>query len=468
VIAERQAQLDALIAEFLPARQQDVDTGPEWHRDTGPRTPADDELLDRAYCARNGERVFDLYHGDTTAYGEDHSRADQALANLLAFWVGPDGHEQLDRLISNSELGARDKWLEREDYARRTINRAIAGCSEFHSDAPAAQAVEPAAQAVEPAAPESAPLVLVLGRRASELLQTVPEEPRWLIPGIAAHGWMVKFAAREKTGKGTFVVVGLLGPLERGEPTVFGSPTEARALSSLILTEEPDASIREKAAPAGLCLARIVPGYEAARHFPKWKDKAKYLVDLAGVEGHELLFIDNFSRAAGVEEEAGTELARAAEWVGDLARAGGITLLLDHHHKKGAGKTEDKSRGGTAFAGACDNNIEIVRVGDWTSRTRKLSSRGRLSSTIWEKTIQLTEDWRYEIVGDGGLPERERVRIEQLQSIPGGVTSAEYAELIGVSRQAAQKVLDEFVTQGRATKDTSGRAHRWFAAEAAI
>lgn len=67
-----------------------------------------------------------LWNGDTSDYGDDHSSADQALCNKLAFWLGRDA-DRIDRVFRRSGL-YRVKWLERDDYRKRTIDRAIASC----------------------------------------------------------------------------------------------------------------------------------------------------------------------------------------------------------------------------------------------------------------------------------------------------------------------------------------------------
>jgi hypothetical protein len=157
------------------------------------------------------------------------------------------------------------------------------------------------------------------GRTAAELLAEAPEQPDWLIPGVAARGWMVKVAAREKTGKGT-LLFHLLGCLERCEPTVFGAAATKPA-TALIYTEEPVDSVREKVVKSGLQRARIIYGWELTA-FPDWKSKADYLAEVVKTEGHAVLFVDNISRASACEDEAGTELARAAEYLGECAAAG--------------------------------------------------------------------------------------------------------------------------------------------------
>lgn len=300
-----------------------------------------------------------------------------------------------------------------------------------------------------------------VGRSASTLLSETPEQPDWLIPGVMARGWMVKFAAREKTGKGT-LIVHLLGKMERGESSVFGKSARATAL---IYTEEPPESIREKVGNAALKDAWIVYGWELASTCPTWTSKVDRLVEIASEGGHEVIFVDNISRAAGVEDEAGVELARAAEYLGQQAQAEGITVVIDHHHKKGAGKLDDKSRGGTALAGACDNNVELERVGGWDSRVRRLSARGRIAATIWTQTVALSDDGQdYHSVADTSQPqtlkERERLRILDDAGVE-GMTAAQFARAAEIGDTTARNALDDFVTKGWATADQSGYPARW-------
>jgi hypothetical protein len=304
-----------------------------------------------------------------------------------------------------------------------------------------------------------APLELV-GRTAAELLAETPETPDWLVPGLFARGWTIKIAAREKTGKGTFVLY-LLGCLERREATLFGDPP-AEPVTALIYTEEPADSMREKVAASGLRRARIIYGWEL-RDLGAWPAKVAYLAAAASAEGHGVVFVDNISRAAGADDEAGTELARAAETLSEAMAAAGITTIVDHHHRKAAGKTEDKSRGGTALAGAMDSNVEIERVGDWLSRVRKVSSRGRLRATNWERQIALSDDGSsYDIVADVADPQlsADRQRLALLRAAPDGLTCDEFQESAGLSKSAAYNALRGLVTHGWA-EEVDGRPKRW-------
>lgn len=117
LLADLTEELDALCREVWPPAPA---RAPQPVAAT--LTLADQDLLDRALSARNGPEVRALWEGDTTGYGS-HSEADLALCSSLAFWTGPGGEEQVDRLFRQSGL-YREKW-EREDYRTDTLARAL-------------------------------------------------------------------------------------------------------------------------------------------------------------------------------------------------------------------------------------------------------------------------------------------------------------------------------------------------------
>lgn len=123
-INERQAQLDKIVDEYLPAKLKALTVA-----GGGQSRLTDDELLQRARNARNGVRFAALFDaGDWAEYGS-LSEADLALCNMLAFWSNGDV-EQIDRLFRRSKL-IREKW-DRPDYAERTITAAVENRTEFY------------------------------------------------------------------------------------------------------------------------------------------------------------------------------------------------------------------------------------------------------------------------------------------------------------------------------------------------
>ena len=193
-IADRQEQLDALLARMFPV----AEVRPERHVSPNPKAPNldDRELLDRAYAASNGGKLRALYDGDVAAYGGDHSSADLALCSLLAFWTGPDP-ARINGLFRSSGL-MRDKWDSRRGestYGAQTIERALADATEFYGErfvqrstsaqGPAAAQADTAALGATVAIfrrwlhlPDPAALYAVLGAVAANRL---PGDPVWLL-----------------------------------------------------------------------------------------------------------------------------------------------------------------------------------------------------------------------------------------------------------------------------------------------
>jgi hypothetical protein len=246
---------------------------------------------------------------------------------------------------------------------------------------------------------------------------------------------------------------------------VFGEPA-LQPVTALIVTEDPEEALREKIAAFGLWRSRIVAVHEL--NGTTWPEKVITLLALAKAEGHAIVYIENVSRVAGIEDEAGVELARAVEFLADGIRAAGLTGILDHHHRKARGPIEDMSRGSTSIAGATDVNLDVVRVGGPTSCRRKLTSTGRLRATIWQKVIELSEDGTsYEGVLDNADDDTEVLFDRwKLGETPDGVTARTFAASLGLddpagdyARRKAKARLDRLVEGGFALVDRSCKEH---------
>lgn len=100
---------------------------------------SDDEVLDKAFAAKNGSQVRAIYDGSDEFHGGDASAADCALAGHLAFYCGPNGHDQVARIMRASPR-TRDKF-DRDDYMAATMVKAYEGRTEFYD--PARKRTEP-------------------------------------------------------------------------------------------------------------------------------------------------------------------------------------------------------------------------------------------------------------------------------------------------------------------------------------
>jgi putative DNA primase/helicase len=136
-IADAQAALTALYVELFPDEDQEAEA-PGSRAEGG--LDDDDDRLTRARSARNGaefSRLFDS--GDLSGHGGDHSSADLALCNHLAFWFGPDPM-RVDRVFRRSAL-MRPKWDEKHyadgrSYGQGTVDTALAGRADFYQPQP--------------------------------------------------------------------------------------------------------------------------------------------------------------------------------------------------------------------------------------------------------------------------------------------------------------------------------------------
>ena len=119
-IERRQAALDALHARTFPPAP--VRVMPTYT----PSGASDQEVLDKAYRARNGWKFRQLFEG--THEQHSASEADLALCRMLAYWTDGDAR-QIDSLFRQSRL-MRPKWDRRHGsdgrtYGQRTIDKAL-------------------------------------------------------------------------------------------------------------------------------------------------------------------------------------------------------------------------------------------------------------------------------------------------------------------------------------------------------
>lgn len=114
-VRDAQVALERLVAAMSDTKTKSSGSGRRG------RYLDNNELIERAKAARNGEKFSRLWAGDTGDY-RSPSEADCALLCLLLHWTNMDA-DRAEVLFSQSGL-AREKW-ERLDYRRRTIAAAL-------------------------------------------------------------------------------------------------------------------------------------------------------------------------------------------------------------------------------------------------------------------------------------------------------------------------------------------------------
>lgn len=134
-IEDRQDVLDQLFDEIFA---DEIKRAKEPQSSPNPTKSklSDRAVIQKALLAKDGKRFEDLWKGSLIGYigadgNPDRSAADMALMNKLAFWTGGDAI-QMERLFSASALGKRDKWIDRSDYRKRTVENALKNAKEFY------------------------------------------------------------------------------------------------------------------------------------------------------------------------------------------------------------------------------------------------------------------------------------------------------------------------------------------------
>lgn len=109
--------LHQLWAELAPASAQIEDSGLDLDQ-----CHTDEQIMDIAKGAINGEKFQDLWDGEWQRHYPSQSEADFALINILAYYT--QNRVQITRMFRNSGLGRRKKAL-RADYCEKMIGRAF-------------------------------------------------------------------------------------------------------------------------------------------------------------------------------------------------------------------------------------------------------------------------------------------------------------------------------------------------------
>ena len=132
IVEEREAELKRLYGQVFGSK-----SGSEKQKNRSGEFKgsglSDEEILDEAKVAKNGEAFSKLFFGNYIDDYPSQSEADLALCSYMAFWTGPNS-EQIDRLFRQSKL-YRKKWDERrgeKTYGAITIEKAIEEMPEFY------------------------------------------------------------------------------------------------------------------------------------------------------------------------------------------------------------------------------------------------------------------------------------------------------------------------------------------------
>lgn len=132
-IQERTEQAKAVYTKYLYEPKKDAEKKVvNASAGTYTESAGDVELWAKMFRSQKGDEIRALYNGDLSGHDNDHSRADQALANHLAYWTNCDA-ARIDSMFRQSGL-MRAKWDERrgaQTYGQKTVAAAIANTTPY-------------------------------------------------------------------------------------------------------------------------------------------------------------------------------------------------------------------------------------------------------------------------------------------------------------------------------------------------
>lgn len=291
---------------------------------------SNDDVLDKAHAAKNGEKFRRLWSGDTSGYGSA-SEADAALCSLLAYWTGPEP-EKIDGLFRQSGL-CREKWTKREDYRRRTIERALRDRTDFYHTPMTVKLTDGTERKVEELQPEE----------IGQLLSTVePEEVSWLWPSWLALGKLALADGDPGLGKSA-MTLDLAARVSSGKTLPDGAECEPAGVVLLSAEDGLADTIRPRLDAAGADTSKIlalatVPdedGHDRLLSIPE---------DLPLIEkgirrvGARLLLVDPLMAflSGDTNSHRDQDVRRALAPLAGLAEKTGAAVLVVRHLNKGA------------------------------------------------------------------------------------------------------------------------------------
>jgi hypothetical protein len=258
-IEERSEQLHQVLERYMVRNQTDNLGKPMgWDDPLGIKAPTipndltDDDLLQRARNAKNGDRFWRLWKGDWSGY-PSQSEADQALCNQLAFWTGKDP-QRMNSLFQQSGL-MRKKWDRKQSgstYGAITIQNAIKNCKETYTvkrermfqPSVAVSLPVPAQQEAPKQGLAPAPATSSTPIQPHKLFKTLDKfkerNADWVIPNWLPAKEITIIAADGGTGK-TTLWCNLLAALSSGRPTFLDpAGTQREPMPVMLLSAEDD------------------------------------------------------------------------------------------------------------------------------------------------------------------------------------------------------------------------------------
>lgn len=265
----------------------------------------------------------------------------------------------------------------------------------------------------------------------------------------------------------SMLVSGLFRALETGEH-FLGRTT--KAASALLVTEEDQASLRERAGRFDLFEIRSEYLDRSLSVGHDWSALIAGATERALAKEHRLLVIDTFPGLAGLGDEQENDAGAITSRLRPLQVAAGAGLaVLFLHHMNNA----NQPRGSKAFRGVVDTSIRFLRKAK--SRSFRLETETRsttsMSGSLRAELIQATDGWFYRSLDRGSAsaetssPSTDELLWEAVKRAGRrGLTYADLDRIDGLSQDIAKKRLPGWRAAKRVGREGAGTKndpYRW-------
>tara|TARA_B100001123_G_scaffold434374_1_gene560827 strand:+ start:1584 stop:3443 length:1860 start_codon:yes stop_codon:yes gene_type:complete len=410
---------------------------------------SDEAVLDKAFNARNGALVKNLYGGDITSHSSA-SEADLALAGLIAFYSNDSN--QVERLMRSSKLN-RVKWDVHPTYLLNTVNRAITTKSESYDDFRSEQEEIPSEWSLD--------RIRSLFKTDQQLIAETSEQVEWIVPNYIAVGAITEIDGPMKTAGKTTFITSMCKAVTTGSEFLDQQTLQTPVV---YLTEEHGQTFKEALTRARIDqgLVHIFKFGDSLIHNVSWPQAVDFAFVMAQHVGAKLIIVDTLPSWLRIRGDGENQSGAALEAMEPLLalRSKGMGILIIRHERKGGGDIGESARGSTAFGGSIDV-ICTLRKADGNSpySVRVLSAVGRFND-IPAKTMIDYRDGVYVNLGTETQVIKSQGREKIMQVMPDNEGDAmdrdELYEATGVTKGTGQEIITELVEQGLITQTGKG------------
>ncbi|TDF66492.1 hypothetical protein E1J61_09410 [Cupriavidus sp. L7L] len=311
----------------------------------------DEAILARATRAGNSEKFTKLFtYGDWSGYGSQ-SDADQALANLLAYWT--QDADQIDRLFRESAL-IRSKWDEDhsagQTYGQMTIAKALSSDS-------AQKGAQIAALPVSQKSVSGDDFV----QAADFMAETASTD--WLIDGVLEQGTSCMLFGASGSGK-SFIALDWACCVATGTDW-HGQAVETAPVFYIVGEGVPGFRRRMRA----WARTKGIAGEEMPLHVLKFpvslsdddaaSDLSQKIARRVPAGQPCMVVIDTLARNFGGDENSNTDVNRLISKIDTHLRIPLNASVVIVHHSGNSEK--DRARGASALKAAMDHEYRVER-----------------------------------------------------------------------------------------------------------